>query len=116
MLLGKYCDNIRYMISTKIFEQDIHIGDTLRVHSKVVEGTKMRIQVFEGILISLRGRGENRTFTVRKIGAGGIGVERTWPKDSTSLVKIEVKKKAGKVRRSKLYYLRGLTGREAVRV
>lgn len=104
------------MISVQIENQTIHIGDTVRVHSKVVEGTKSRIQVFEGILIRLKGRGENKTFSVRRIGAGSIGVERTWPLNSNSLVKIEVKKKAGKIRRSKLYYLRNLTGREAVRV
>lgn len=104
------------MISAKFGVQDIHVGDTLRVHSQVLEGAKARNQIFEGILISLRGRGENQTFTVRKIGVGGIGVERTWPLDSRSLVKIEVKKKASKIRRSKLYYLRDLTGREAVRV
>ncbi len=96
------------MISGKFGETDIHIGDTLRVSSQVVEGTKTRIQVYEGVLIRLRGRGENRTFTVRKIGAAGIGVERTWPLDSKSLVKIEVKKKTTGVRRSKLYYLRDL--------
>lgn len=104
------------MISTQIGEQNIHIGDVIRVHNKVVEGAKTRIQVFEGILISLRGRGENQSFTVRKIGAGGVGVERTWPLNSTSIVKIEVKKKASKVRRAKLYYLRDLTGKSAVRV
>lgn len=104
------------MISAKFEETDIHIGDTLRVSSKVVEGAKVRIQVYEGVLIRLRGRAENRTFTVRKIGAGGIGVERTWPLDSRSLVKIEVKKKATDVRRSKLYYLRDLSGKSAVRV
>ena len=104
------------MISGKFGEVDIHIGDTLRVHSEIVEGAKSRIQVFEGILISLRGRGENQTFTVRKIGAGGIGVERIWPLDSRNIVKIEVKKKATGVRRSKLYFLRDLTGRSAVRV
>lgn len=97
-------------------DQNIHIGDTLRVHNKVVEGAKARIQVFEGILINLRGRGENKTFTVRKIGAGGIGVERIWPLKSNSIVKIEVKKKSGKVRRAKLFYLRDLTGKSAVRV
>lgn len=104
------------MISGKFGETDIHIGDTLRIHSSVVEGNKTRIQVFEGLLISLRGRGENKTFTVRKIGAAGVGVERTWPLQARSLVKIEVKKKTTGVRRSKLYYLRGLTGKEAVRV
>ena len=96
------------MISGKFGESNIHIGDTVRVYSKVVEGEKTRIQTFEGILISLRGRGENKTFTVRRIGAGGIGVERTWPLESRSLVKIEIKKKAGKIRRAKLYYLRHL--------
>lgn len=104
------------MISAKFEDQNIHVGDTIRVSTKVVEGTKIRTQTFEGILIRLRGRGENQTFTVRKIGAGGIGVERIWPLDSRSLVKIEVKKKAVKIRRSKLYYLRDLTGKEAVRV
>lgn len=104
------------MISAKVGEQNIHIGDTVRVHSRVVEGVKSRIQVFEGILIRIRGRDVNKTFTVRKIGAAGIGIERTWPLDSKSIVKIEVKKKAGRVRRSKLYYLRGLVGKSAVRV
>lgn len=104
------------MISGQFGEQAIHIGDTIRVHSKVVEGSKSRLQVFEGILIRLQGRAENKTFTVRKIGAGGVGVERTWPLDSRSLAKIEVKKKANKVRRSKLYFLRDLTGKSAVRV
>lgn len=103
------------MISGKFNEVDIHIGDTIRVHSKVVEGEKTRIQVFEGILIRIKGIGENKTITVRKIGAGGIGVERIWPLDSRSLVKIEVKKKGTGVRRSKLYFLRNLTGKEAMR-
>ena len=96
------------MISANYGEEKIHIGDTVRVHSKVVEGEKMRVQIFEGILIRIRGRGENMTFTVRRIGAGGVGVERTWPLNSTSLVKIEVKKKASGIRRSKLYYLRDI--------
>lgn len=104
------------MISIQIGEENIHIGDIVRIHSKVVEGVKTRIQVFEGILIRLRGRDVNKTFTVRKIGAAGVGVERTWPLTANSIVKIEVKKKATKVRRSKLYYLRDLTGKSAVRV
>lgn len=110
------CVKLPTMISTKVNDIDIHIGDTLRVHSQVVEGEKTRIQVFEGVLIRLKGRAENRTFTVRKIGAGGIGVERTWPLDAKTIVKIEVKKKTTGVRRSKLYYLRDLTGKDAVRV
>lgn len=104
------------MISVKVGETDIHIGDMLRVHSKVIEGTKSRVQIFEGILISLRGRGVEKTFTVRKIGAAGIGVERIWPLNSKSIIKIEVKKKTAGVRRSKLYYIRDLTGKNAIRV
>lgn len=104
------------MISGNIKDTEIHIGDTLRVHTQVVEGAKTRVQVFEGIIISLRGRGENATFTVRRVGAGGTGVERTWPVDGRSIVKVEVKKKTAGVRRSKLYYLRERTGRQAVRV
>ena len=104
------------MISVTVGETNLHIGDIIKVHSKVVEGVKSRIQVFEGILIRLQGRDVNKTFTVRKIGAAGIGVERTWPLDSNSIVKIEVKKKTSGVRRSKLYYLRDLTGKSAVRV
>ncbi len=104
------------MISVKVGETDIHIGDMLRVHSKVIEGTKSRVQIFEGILISLRGRGVEKTFTVRKIGAAGIGVERIWPLNSRSIIKIEVKKKTAGVRRSKLYYIRDLTGKNAIRV
>lgn len=104
------------MISVKLGEQVIHIGDTVRVHSKVIEGAKTRVQIFEGILISLRGRGDNKTFIVRKIGAGGIGVERIWPLNSRSIVKIEVKKKADNVRRAKLFYLRDLIGKSAVRI
>ena len=104
------------MISGQIKDTDIHIGDTLRISSQVVEGTKTRTQIFEGILISLRGRGENATFTVRRISAGGIGVERTWPVNAKSLVKVEVSKKSSGVRRSKLYYLRDRVGRAAVRV
>lgn len=103
------------MISATVFDQPIHIGDNLRVHSKVQEGGKTRVQAYDGILISLRGRGENKTFTVRRMGAGGVGVERTWSVDARSLVKIEVKKKATKVRRAKLYYLRQRIGRRAVR-
>lgn len=104
------------MLSTKFNTTELHIGDTLRVHSTVVEGNKTRVQIFEGILISINGRGENQMLTVRHIGPGGIGVERKWPTNAKSLVKIEVKKRATNVRRSKLYYLRGLIGRQATRV
>ncbi|OGE31570.1 50S ribosomal protein L19 [Candidatus Daviesbacteria bacterium RIFCSPHIGHO2_02_FULL_36_13] len=103
------------MNTLKIGETDVNIGDQIRVHSKVVEGEKSRIQIFEGILIRLKGRADNCTFTVRKIGAGGIGIERIWPVDSRNLVKVEVKKKSSGVRRSKLYYMRNLSGKEAIR-
>lgn len=104
------------MISVSLKDTQIHIGDTIRVHNEIVEGTRTRIQIFEGILTRLRGRGENKTFTVRKIGAASVGVERTWPLDAKSIVKVEVKKQAINVRRSKLYYLRELKGKSAVRV
>lgn len=104
------------MISAKINSTNIAIGDTVRVHTTVIEGNKSRVQVFEGIIIALSGRGENQMMTVRHIGAGGVGVERMWPLDAKSIVKVEVKKQAVNVRRSKLYYLRNLTGRQATRV
>ncbi len=104
------------MISAKIKDTQLHIGDTIRVHVQIIEGGKTRIQVFEGILIRMRGRAESRTFTVRKIGAAGVGVERTWPMDAINIVKIEVKKPTTGVRRSKLFYLRDLTGKSATRV
>ncbi|MFH0936856.1 MAG: 50S ribosomal protein L19 [Candidatus Daviesbacteria bacterium] len=104
------------MISVKVGNTDLHIGDTVRVHSTVLEGNKQRIQVYEGILIALSGRGENKMMTVRRIGTGGMGVEKKWPLDAKSIVKIEVKKKGNHVRRAKLYYLRDLVGQKAVRV
>ena len=87
-------------------------GDTVKVHVKVREGDKERIQVFEGIVIRKRMKGLVSNFTVRKIAAGGIGVERTFPINSPRVDKIEVTRH-GKVRRKNLYYLRGLTGKAA---
>ncbi len=101
---------------SKAANTEIHIGDTLRVHTNVVEGAKTRVQIFEGLLIALSGRGVNQTMTVRRIGTGGIGVERKWPVNANSIVKVEVTKSGKNVRRSKLYYLRALTGRQATRV
>jgi large subunit ribosomal protein L19 len=86
-------------------------GDTIRVHIRVVEGESERIQVFEGTVISRRGRGDSESFTVRKI-SFGVGVERTFPLFSPHIDKIELVK-SGRSRRSRLYYLRGLTGRAA---
>ncbi|HEY8347907.1 MAG TPA: 50S ribosomal protein L19 [Symbiobacteriaceae bacterium] len=86
-------------------------GDTVRVHVKVVEGSRERIQVFEGVVIKRQGAGINETFTVRRI-SYGVGVERTFPVHSPRLAKIEVVRQ-GKVRRAKLYYLRNLSGKAA---
>lgn len=86
-------------------------GDTLKVHYKIKEGDKERIQVFQGTVIGRRGSGTGATVTVRKI-SSGIGVERVFPLCSPNIAKIE-KIRAGKVRRSKLYYLRELTGKSA---
>ncbi|MBR3207321.1 MAG: 50S ribosomal protein L19 [Bacillus sp. (in: Bacteria)] len=86
-------------------------GDTLRVHVKVVEGTRERIQIFEGVVIKRRGGGISETFTVRKI-SYGVGVERTVPVHTPKIAKIEVVRH-GKVRRAKLYYLRELRGKAA---
>ena len=86
-------------------------GDTLRVHVKVIEGQRERIQVFEGVVIKKRGSGISETFTVRKV-SYGVGVERTFPLHSPKIDKIEVVRR-GKVRRAKLYYLRQLRGKAA---
>jgi large subunit ribosomal protein L19 len=87
-------------------------GDSVRVHAKVVEGTRERIQVFEGVVIRRRGGGINENFTVRRIAAHGIGVERTFLVHSPRIDRIEVTR-FGRVRRAKLYYLRGRTGKAA---
>ena len=86
-------------------------GDTVRVHVRVVEGEKERTQLFEGIVIRRRGEGGRASFTVRRI-SYGVGVERTFPVHSPRIEKIDVVRHA-KVRRSKLYYLRGLAGKAA---
>ncbi len=86
-------------------------GDTLRVHVRIVEGSRERIQVFEGVVIKRRGGGISETFTVRKI-SSGVGVERTFPLHTPKIEKIELKRR-GKVRRAKLYYLRSLRGKAA---
>ena len=86
-------------------------GDTVRVHAKVVEDTRERIQLFEGVVIKRRGAGISETYTVRKI-SGGVGVERTFPIHTPRVAQIEVLR-FGKVRRAKLYYLRALQGKKA---
>lgn len=86
-------------------------GDLVRVHAKITEGEKQRIQVFEGVVIKRKGGDIQETFTVRKVSCG-VGVERIFPVHSPMIDKIEVKSR-GKVRRAKLYYLRDLSGRSA---
>lgn len=108
---------------------ELHVGDTLRVHYKLIEKEKVtgktkrevhvetheRTQAFEGILIAIKHSGPNAMITVRHIGAGAIGIERIFPLVSPWIKKIEVKKR-GQVRRAKLYYLRGRQGKQASRV
>lgn len=106
-----------------------HVGDTVRVHYKLIEHEKVagktkrevkeetreRTQVFEGIVIAIKGARENTMFTVRKIGAGAIGIERIFPLTSPWIKKIDIKKH-GDVRRAKLYYLRARTGKAATKI
>lgn len=96
----------------KSFVPEFGAGDTVRVHAKVVEGTRERIQVFEGVVIRRRSGGVNENFTVRRIASHGVGVERTFLINSPRIDKIEVVRN-GLVRRAKLYYLRDLTGKAA---
>ncbi len=88
-----------------------NVGDTVKVHAKIIEGTKERIQVFEGTVIRFQNGGLNEVFTVRKI-SSGIGVEKTWPLHSPKIVKIDVVRR-GIVRRAKLFYLRNRVGKAA---
>lgn len=90
---------------------DFKSGDTITVAYKIVEGTKERIQLYRGVVIKISGHGVKKRFTVRKM-SGTIGVERIFPMESPNIDSIEVNKR-GKVRRAKLYYLRGLTGKKA---
>ncbi|MBQ4177569.1 MAG: 50S ribosomal protein L19 [Lachnospiraceae bacterium] len=87
------------------------VGDTVRVHARIKEGEKERIQVFEGVVLKKQGGSNRATFTVRK-NSNGVGVEKTWPLHSPSVVKVEVVR-LGKVRRAKLNYLRGRVGKRA---
>ena len=90
---------------------EFEIGDTVRMHVKVIEGEKERIQVFEGVVIARKGKKISETVTVRKI-SYGVGVERIFPVNSPNIAKVEISKK-GKVRRAKLYYLRDKKGKQA---
>ncbi len=88
-----------------------NVGDTVKVHAKIKEGNRERIQIFEGIVLKMQGGSNRATFTVRKI-SNGIGVERTWPLHSPNVEKVEVVRR-GKVRRAKLNYLRNRVGKSA---
>lgn len=88
-----------------------HVGDTVRVHAKIKEGNRERIQIFEGTVLKRQNGSNRETFTVRK-NSNGVGVEKTWPLHSPVIDKIEVIRE-GKVRRAKLFYLRGRVGKRA---
>lgn len=96
-------------------DQTINVGDTVQVHQEITEGSKTRIQVFEGLVIAIRNSDNNKSFTVRKIAVGSIGVEKIIPVMVPSTKKIVVKRK-GDVSRAKLYYLRDKIGKAASRV
>ena len=106
--------NVIEMVEEEMLRKDLvgfQPGDTVRVHVKVKEGEKERLQVFEGVVMRLRKGGLGSTFTVRKM-TYGVGVERTFPLHSPMIEKVEVVRK-GQVRRAKLYYLRKLKGKAA---
>ena len=90
---------------------EFHVGDTVKLHVKVKEGNRERVQIFEGTVLKRQGGGARETFTVRKF-SNGIGVEKTWPVHSPNVEKIEVVRR-GKVRRAKLNYLRDRVGKKA---
>ena len=105
-------DLIRAMTQSQLKEiPEICIGDTLRIHNKIKEGSRERIQLFEGTLIARKHGGISETITLRRM-SYGIGVEKTFPLHSPNIAKIEVVRR-GKVRRAKLYYLRGMVGKAA---
>jgi large subunit ribosomal protein L19 len=102
-------------ISLQYNDQTISVGDTVRVHQRIVEEKRTRTQIFEGVIIAIRGRESGKSFVVRKISVGGVGVEKIFPVLLPSIEKIELKRK-GDVRRSKLYYLRDRVGKAASKV
>lgn len=94
---------------------EIGIGDTVKIHQEITEGDKTRVQIFEGLVIASKNRGNGKSITVRKIGANGIGVEKIYPINMPQIKDIEVKRK-GSVRRAKLYFLRDRVGKAATRI
>lgn len=116
MLPGVTSDKISPM-ANQVAHKDtsFKVGDIVRVHQRIHESEeKSRTQIFEGIVIGIKGVGENKTFTVRKIATGGVGVEKIFPLSAPTVEKVEVKK-PGHVRRAKLYYLRQRVGRRATK-
>ena len=106
--------NILDAVDAKSMRKDIpqfRSGDELKIHVRVIEGNKSRIQVFQGVVIRRQGEGVRETFTIRKL-SYGVGVERTFPVHSPTIEKIVVVRK-GKVRRSKLFYMRGRSGKDS---
>lgn len=102
-------------LSFTLQDQEVNIGDTVAIHQSIIEGKKSRIQVFEGIVIAIQNRQENKTFVVRKIATAGIGVEKIFPVNLPSISKIVVKRNSI-VRRSKLYFLRDRVGKQATKL
>jgi large subunit ribosomal protein L19 len=96
-------------------DETISVGDTVQVHQEITEGEKKRVQIFEGIVIAIRNAGLNKSFTVRKVAVGGIGVEKIMPVMMPAIKKIVVKRH-GEIKRAKLYYLREKIGKAATRV
>jgi len=105
-------DLIRSVENIKEEVPEVGPGDTVKVHVRIVEGNRERVQVVQGIVIRVRGSGINRTFTVRRVAAHGVGVERTFMLHSPRVEKIEVMRKAH-VRRAKLYFMRERSGKSA---
>lgn len=106
--------SVEYQAMQQVAEErpELRPGDTVNIHVRIVEGNRERVQVFQGVVTSIKGGGMNKAFTVRRIAAHGIGVERTFLFYSPRIDKIEVLRHA-QVRRAKLYYLRNLSGKSA---
>lgn len=131
MYLASFLGTIQQVMAIEITIKDtkIHVGDTVRVHYRIIEKdvvagktkkekheeTKERLQVFEGMVLSISGRAEGKSFLVRRLGVGNVGIERIFPVNSPWIAKVEVKRK-GDVRRAKLYYLRSKTKKEISRI
>jgi len=115
VLINKIMDLVKFVEEQAVARKEVPAfksGDTVSVHYKIREGNKERIQIYQGVVLQRNSVGNNETFTVRKISANSVGVERIFPINSPNIAKIEVHN-VGKVRRAKLFYLRALTGKAA---